>query len=90
MKTTIMQKTDAINNPNKYPLVMRSVVDDGRVTKCRIEYSSAVDQFGKRTFTLFWLADYHPGHPKGEHQCAERGQGYYGIPEEHVIISSNE
>ncbi len=22
----------------------------------------------------YWLADYHPGHPDGEHRIAERGQ----------------
>lgn len=27
-------------------------------------------------YALFWMADYHPGHPEGEHARRERGQHF--------------
>ena len=47
----------------------------------RIEYLSRSDQWGRCRFTLFWMADYHPGHPLGENRHAERGQVFYADPE---------
>lgn len=46
----------------------------------RIEYASGSDKDGKCRFTLFWMADYHPGHPKGENRLAERGQAFHADP----------
>lgn len=49
----------------------------------RIEYHSALDAWGKCTFTLYWMADYHPGDPAGEHRRAERGQVFHADPEDY-------
>ena len=46
----------------------------------RIEYDSGSDKEGKCSFTLFWMADYHPGHPTREHGWAERGQCFHADP----------
>ena len=46
----------------------------------RIEYDSGSDKDGRCSFTLYWMADYHPGHPQGEHRRAERGQVFHGDP----------
>lgn len=43
----------------------------------RGEIYSGPDKWGYYHFALFWMADYHPGHPDGEHRLAERGQHYY-------------
>jgi len=44
----------------------------------RIEYHDAgPDDHGRRRFTVFWMADYHPGDPRGEYRTAERGQEYW-------------
>jgi hypothetical protein len=40
----------------------------------RMEIYSGPDRDGKCHFALFWMADYHPGHPQGEHRIAERSQ----------------
>jgi hypothetical protein len=48
--------------------------------KTRIEYHSATDKDGECSFSLFWMADYHPGHPLGEHRTAERGQCFRADP----------
>lgn len=40
----------------------------------RIEVHSGPDEQGRYVYTLFWMADYHPGHPLGEHRLAERAQ----------------
>ncbi len=40
----------------------------------RIEIHSGPDSRGRYLHTRFWMADYHPGHPDGEHRRAERGQ----------------
>ena len=54
-------------------------------TTRRIEYYSKPNpKDGNRChFALFWMADYHPGHPDGEHRVAERGQHFYADPVEH-------
>jgi hypothetical protein len=46
----------------------------------RIEYHSKSDEQGRCSFTLLWMADYHPGHPLGEYRRAERGQCYFADP----------
>jgi hypothetical protein len=40
----------------------------------RIEVLEGPDDKGRWTFFVYWMADYHPGHPEGEHVCRERGQ----------------
>jgi hypothetical protein len=49
----------------------------------RIEYHTLPDKYNKCAFTLYWMADYHPGHPDGEYRTAERGQVFYADPREH-------
>lgn len=49
----------------------------------RIEYHSKSDAFGRCTFSLIWMADYHPGHPEGEYRRAERGQVFFADPRKH-------
>lgn len=46
----------------------------------RLEIYSGPDERGRYHYALFWMADYHPGHPEGEHRTAERGQHFYGVP----------
>ena len=48
----------------------------------RIEYHDGPDSFGNYTFTVYWLAEYHPGHPDGEYRLAERGQVFHANPVE--------
>lgn len=45
-----------------------------------MEITSKPDDMGRCSFTLFWFADYHPGHPKGEHRHAERAQCFFADP----------
>ena len=45
----------------------------------RGEIYSGPDQQGNYHYALFWLADYHPGHPGGEYRIAERGQHYHNM-----------
>jgi hypothetical protein len=54
-------------------------------TRCVIH--SGPDRQGRYQYTLFWMADYHPGHPDGEHRLAERGQVFLGVPPHHVPLS---
>jgi len=42
------------------------------MTRC--EVYEGPDDRGRYHYALFWIADYHPGHPLGEHRTAERGQ----------------
>lgn len=49
----------------------------------RIVYHTKSDGLGKCHFTLFWYANYHPGHPDGEYRHAERGQCFYANPEDY-------
>lgn len=44
----------------------------------RIEIHSGPDRLGRYSYTLYWIATYHPGDPKGEHRVAERGQSFHG------------
>lgn len=46
----------------------------------RIEYQSDSDALGRCRFTLFWMSDYHPGDPAGEHRTAERAQVFFANP----------
>ena len=46
----------------------------------RGEIHSGPNRFGEYCFTLFWWADYHPGHPLGEYRHAERGQVFLADP----------
>jgi len=52
-------------------------------SKQRIEYQSATDKLGRCKFTLFWMANYHPGDPAGEHRLAERAQVFFADPREY-------
>jgi hypothetical protein len=48
----------------------------------RGEIYEGPDDKGRYRYGLFWIADYHPGHPLGEHRVAERGQIRFGkLPE---------
>lgn len=52
-----------------------------RVEFTRIEFhDDGPDHLGRRRYTLFWMADYHPGHPDGEHGRRERGQCFHADP----------
>lgn len=51
--------------------------------KSRIEVYEGPDSLGRYHYALFWIADYHPGHPNGEHRLAERGQHFFGNPDSH-------
>lgn len=42
--------------------------------KFRIAIVSGPDELDRYVYFLYWMADYHPGHPHGEHRLAERGQ----------------
>ncbi len=44
------------------------------VSYTRVEVHSGPDSRGRYVHTRFWMADYHPGHPGGEHRMAERAQ----------------
>jgi hypothetical protein len=46
----------------------------------RCEIYSGPDSAGRYHYALFWMADYHPGHPDGEYRTAERGQHFFGKP----------
>ena len=46
----------------------------------RIEILSEPDRLGRVHYAKFWMADYHPGDPDGEHRWAERGQHFLGVP----------
>lgn len=46
----------------------------------RLELYDGPDRHGRYHYALFWLADYHPGHPAGEDRIAERGQHFFGVP----------
>jgi len=49
----------------------------------RIEYRGKTDDKGRCSFTLYWMSDFHPGDPKGEHRTAERGQNFFADPRNH-------
>jgi hypothetical protein len=42
----------------------------------RCEIYDGPDRNGDYHFALFWMADYTPGHPDGEHVRRERGQHF--------------
>lgn len=44
------------------------------------EIYSPSDALGRCHYALFWMTNYHPGHPKGEHRRAKRGQHFFGPP----------
>jgi hypothetical protein len=54
-------------------------------TDRRIEIYEGPDKQGRYHYALFWWADYHPGHPQGEHRYAERGQHFHGNPDIHGV-----
>lgn len=43
-----------------------------------VEIHSGPDDRGRYSYTLYWMADYHPGHPDGEYGWRERGQCFFG------------
>ena len=51
----------------------------------RIKIISGPDRLGRYMWFAYWMSDYHPGHPDGEHRWAERGQVSSGIPSERDI-----
>jgi len=42
----------------------------------RVEVYAGPNRGGEYHYAIFWMADYHPGHPEGEYRIAERGQHY--------------
>lgn len=50
----------------------------------RLELHEGPDSHGRYFYTLFRMADYHPGHPLGEYRTAERGQCYFADPRQHA------
>lgn len=46
----------------------------------RAEITEGPDSDGKYLFWIFWMDNYHPGHPKGEYRLAERGQLFKSNP----------
>lgn len=42
----------------------------------RLEIYEGPNKQGDYHYALFWMADYHPGHPEGEHGLRERGQHF--------------
>lgn len=45
-----------------------------------IDMESGIDDRGRARFTLYWVADYQPGHPDGEQRRVIRGQCFYADP----------
>jgi hypothetical protein len=42
----------------------------------RLEIYEGPNKSGEYHYALFWMADYHPGHPEGEYGWRERGQHF--------------
>ena len=40
------------------------------------------DSRGRWHYAIYWVDDYHPGHPNGEHRIAIRGQHFFANPVE--------
>lgn len=38
------------------------------------------DSLGRWHYAVYWVSDYHPGHPDGEHRIAIRGQNFFANP----------
>ena len=56
----------------------------------RIEIHGGPDGLGRYSYTLFWWADYHPGHPDGEHARRERAQEFFGaLPEWAKVVKTS-
>jgi hypothetical protein len=51
----------------------------------RIDIHEGPYQDGTYMYTLYWMAEYHPGHPEGEYRRAERGQVFRGNPDQHGV-----
>lgn len=50
----------------------------------RGELFEGPDHRGRYSYALYWMSNYHPGHPDGEYRRAERGQHYFGVPPDNV------
>lgn len=46
----------------------------------RAEVYRGPDSLGRYSYAVAWMADYHPGHPKGENRRAERWQHFFCVP----------
>jgi len=56
----------------------------------RLEIYNGPDSVGRYHYAIFWLADYHPGHPDGENRTAWRGQHFFGpIPNEQFELETD-
>lgn len=40
----------------------------------RLEVLTGPNRDGDYSYFVYWMADYHPGHPDGEYRWRERGQ----------------
>lgn len=88
MKTTQPQTASPITashtvHGKKEHLDTDATVSTPPMNATRIEYHSKSDEDGKCSFSLFWMATYHPGHPLGENRLAERGQSFRADPRKH-------
>ena len=54
-----------------------------RDPELRIEYHCPTDKYGRCSFSLHWMTDYHPGHPDGEYRWAETAQMFFANPRDH-------
>ena len=52
---------------------------EGAMEGRRIEVTSGPDDKGRCHYTLFWWADYTPGHPEGEYVRRERAQCFFSV-----------
>lgn len=48
----------------------------------RVEVHRGPDERGRYGYTLFWMTNYHPGHPDGEYGWRERGQVFFCVPKD--------
>ncbi len=56
----------------------------------RIKIHSGPDALNRYHYTLYWIADYHPGDPRGEYRIAERGQNFHAQLPEEADMHANE
>lgn len=54
-----------------------------------IAINSGLNEYGECSFTLYWWADYTPGHPDGEHVPRWRAQGYYAKPNRYIVDATD-
>ena len=53
-------------------------------TDWSVEVLDGPDHQGQYGYVLHWMADYHPGDPRGEYRHAKRGQVFHKVPPDWV------